>query len=143
MGKGIDIKGLDKVEQKLKKLGRRTAKKVVKKGVTKGAKPLLKAARAKAPRDTGRLRRAIKSRVMKKTSRDEAGRLIMIDPGKSRDDTKGAWYGYIINNGWIDRSGTYHPGKKFMEAAYEKEKKNAANSTVSEIESGIMREANK
>lgn len=143
MGKGIDIKGLDKVEKKLNKLGRKTATKVAKKGVTKGAKTLLKAARAQAPRATGRLRRAIKSRVMKKTGRDETGRFIFIDPGKSRSDAKGAWYGYILNNGWIDKGGTYHAGLKFMEAAYEKQKKNAANTTINEIENGIMKEANK
>ncbi len=125
----LDIEGLDELESYLEQLPKRDAIKAVKKGLTPGMRQFVRAARAAAPVDTGRLRKAIKAKVAnrKYLSRTEVAKDLYINPGKSRDDLRGSWYGYMVNSGYVRSNGTHVPGAHFMEAAYSKKANEAAN----------------
>lgn len=116
----LNVEGLDELENYLEELPKKDAKKAVRRGLTPGARKLVDAARAAAPVDTGRLRKAIKA---KSTNRkylkySEVARDLYINPGKSRDDPKGAWYGPMVDSGYISKSGKHVPGHHFMDKAY-------------------------
>lgn len=60
------------------------------------AKSMVKPVRAAAPRCTGRLRRAVGTN---KVMRDKPGAYVGIRPGTKRDDTRGAFYRWIVTSG--------------------------------------------
>lgn len=60
------------------------------------AKSMIKPVRAAAPRRTGRLRRAVGTN---KVMRDKPGAYVGIRPGTKRDDTRGAYYRWIVTSG--------------------------------------------
>lgn len=78
----------------------------------KAAAPIAKAAKGRAPVRTGRLKRAIKA---KKARYDRPGAIATINPGKKRDDTKGAYYRYIVTTGVAARG---YSGRPFMDQAF-------------------------
>lgn len=61
------------------------------------ALPVLRAAQSEAPQRTGRLMKAIKRRrhPRPKYLNEIVG--VGVDPGRSREDPNGAWYGYIVH----------------------------------------------
>lgn len=60
------------------------------------ARAMVGPVRKKAPRKTGRLRRAVWANPVMK---DKPGAYVGIRPGTSREDTKGAFYRWIITSG--------------------------------------------
>jgi HK97 gp10 family phage protein len=60
------------------------------------AKPIAAEAKRRAPKRTGRLRKAIKTQGVKY---EKPGALVTISPGKRRDDLSGAWYRWFIVSG--------------------------------------------
>jgi HK97 gp10 family phage protein len=60
------------------------------------AKPITAEAKRRAPKRTGRLRKAIKTQGVKY---DKPGALVTISPGKRRDDLSGAWYRWFVVSG--------------------------------------------
>ena len=136
----FDVKGAKELEKALKDLMPKEARKVVKTAVRLGAKPLLETAKNNAPVKTGRLRKAIKSRVWRNPDKGEAGQKVFINPGANSEDTKGAYYGNMIDSGHISKDGTFIPGAHFMDKAYALEQQ-ASDMTIKEIENGIMRVA--
>ena len=137
MSADIEVKGLKETETMLVNMPRKLARKAVKTGIRKGIAPIRKHARANAPKDTGRLRRAIKSRVWKRPKKGEYGYKVIIDRGNSRDDPKGAWYGYFVDEGYVKEDGKHVEGKHFMTNAFDSQKDRAADITIKEIERGI------
>jgi len=67
MAAGVDISliGNKQMQRKLRRLGKLIQKKIVKKALREGARPVLKSAQANAPVDTGLLKRSLKLRVLK------------------------------------------------------------------------------
>ena len=66
----ITVKGMENLERNLKELGKKVATKVVRAAIREGAKPMVLAARVKAPKRTGRLASSIRlsgTRVSKRT----------------------------------------------------------------------------
>lgn len=115
----MNITGGGRLERLFRNLARAeqgAIKKEVRREVRAAIRPVRDAARAAAPKRTGRLRRAIKVRAWKRPERGEVGAKVMIDRGASRDDLKGAYYGAIVNSGYI-RRGRAVVGAHFMEHA--------------------------
>ena len=125
----LDVDGLSQLERYLEETPRRDAKKAVRKGLTPGMRKLVLSARQSAPVRTGRLRRAIKAKSANRRflQRGEIAKDLFINPGKSRDDQKGAWYGQMVNSGYLKANGEHVPGRHFMEAAYQKTGNDAAS----------------
>ena len=116
----MQISAGDSVVSMLDDLGdaeKKEFKKTAKRAVRTGLKPLLIAARAAAPKKTGRLRRAIKQRAWRRPARGEVGSKVSIDPGRKRNDTKGAYYGLMVEWGYIV-DGRYVGGVHMLGKAY-------------------------
>ena len=85
------------------------------------AKIVHEAAVQKAPEDTGRLKRAIKMRLLSVKDRDAATKVgdsrelfdIYVKTGRTRDDPKGAYYWWMVENGTI-----MQPAKPFIRPAF-------------------------
>ena len=133
----MNVAGGDEVSKMLDNLSKAEQgefKKAAKKEIRQAAKPILNAAKAGAPDKTGRLKRAIKLRAWRRPNRGEIGVKVFIDPGKSRDDPKGAYYGAMRNSGFI-ANGTYVPGSHFMENAHDRHGEAAASNLAAGLSS--------
>ena len=75
------------------------------------AKPITAEAKRRAPKDTGRLRKAVKTQGVKY---EKPGALVTIAPGKRRDDLSGAWYRWFVVSG-VPRLGI--PPRPFIDQA--------------------------
>jgi hypothetical protein len=89
--------------------------------------PMLQAARSAAPRDTGRLQKAIKIQAWKArgANRGQLAVELRIKPGLSRADPGGAYYGWMVERGHFTRHPKgggpprYVPGKYMITRAYD------------------------
>ena len=90
------------------------------------ARPIHAAAKAGAPRKSGRLAKATKLRVWKTKDRGEVGVKIEIARGDSRDDPNGAWYGPIVESGHIVGN-RYVPGVHMIERSWVSQSQSAAD----------------
>jgi HK97 gp10 family phage protein len=126
----IEIKGLDEIEKRLKQLPQKVAKKVVRKAVREGAKPILKAAQSKVPVKTGALKKSLKVRAMKaKLAKGGAG----VHVGVSDQWFKGdLFYGGMVEFGTKNM-----PAKPFIRPAYDEKKNEAVKVTVKHLLKGI------
>ena len=142
MADGLDFdiigdKSLSKMFDRLDKLGGKELKKDLKKSMRKTLKPMLTAARNSAPVLSGRLRKAIKIKTMK-GQRDGVGFMIFIGRGKKRGDAKGAYYGGIVEFGYV-QAGKFKPGKYMITNAYNAHYKAAQKQTAADIAAAIKR----
>ncbi len=71
-GLTFKIEGLGTLENRLKELDNRLAKKAMRKALTKGAKPITEEARRRAPVLTGKLRKNVKASISASTKKAEA-----------------------------------------------------------------------
>lgn len=119
----VQTKGLREALETLKRvpkeaLGKGNRTKPVRQALRQGANIVRNSARSKAPKDTGRLAKAIK--VRSKSRRflraTQEGVQLWIDPGKSRSDQKGAFYGM-----WVEFGTSKMPARPFMRNALESE----------------------
>lgn len=98
----ITVAGLAELEKVLKALPQelvgkgRGAKNPVYQALNEAAEPIFRSMQNLAPYDTGRLRGAIKKQrhPRPKYLNEIVG--VGVDPGRTRDDKTGAWYGYIV-----------------------------------------------
>jgi len=115
----LTVTGGDEIAAALDSLGKaeqREFRKAAKRVTREALKPVHAAARAGAPKKTGRLRRAVKLRAWRRPAPGEVGMKVYIDPGDNRDDTRGAYYGNMIESGHI-AGGRYVPGRHFLRKA--------------------------
>jgi len=107
----IDIRGLADVHRALYRFGDQLGNRVTLLALRSGANYLLKKVRAVTPVSTkptknfksGRLRRAITVKTSKLNRPNRNGKIgvfLSINPGKKRDDPKGAWYGKFVEHGY-------------------------------------------
>jgi hypothetical protein len=118
---GMDIRGLRKLQKTLKRMSdadKKELRKAAKRETREAMRPLHRAARANAPVETGRLRKAVKLRAWKRPEPGEVGIKVVVNPGRGRDDPRGAYYGMMVEQGYI-ANGTYVPGRYYLKRAYE------------------------
>lgn len=107
-----EVHGLAELEKMLKSLPQelvgngRGARNPVYQSLDKAADAMLEAARSGAPVRTGRLRDAIKKQRHPRPKKLNEIVGVGVDPGRKRDDPKGAWYGYIVEKktNWMRRA---------------------------------------
>lgn len=134
----VDVIGLDELLEVLKDLPAelvsqgRGAKNPVFKALDAAAEPVLKSMQNLAPYDSGRLRGAIKKQRHPKPRILNEIVGVGVDPGRSRDDQSGAWYGYIVEA----RTG-------FMRRAADKNREKVVNIFSNELASRLEKIAKK
>lgn len=135
----MQVAGGDEIASMLDDLGKAEQgafKKVSKKAVRSGMKPIHTVAKANTPVVTGRLKKAVKLRAWRRPARGEVGVKVAIDPGKKRDDPNGAYYGLMVEGGFV-ANGVYVPGRHMLAMAYERGKQSAQL----EVAKALSREA--
>lgn len=78
----MDMRSWKAMDKSLKKLSAEFQRNVARKAMRKGLSTLRKAAREKAPKDTGRLRKAIKTKVSLRPNGEIIGRVFVKTKGK-------------------------------------------------------------
>lgn len=129
------VKGVKEVQRAFLELEPKVARKVVRQALRKAVKPIQAAAKADAPVKSGKLKKAIKVRAMRR-KKGRIGVLAIIGKGDFQGET---WYGSVQEFGARKRRRIR--AKHFMKKAYESKKAQAAAIAEAEIGPGIEREA--
>jgi len=108
----VEIQGLDELERALLELEAKTAFKTLRGALAKGARPMIKEAKALAPKDTGALAQSIGMFSRKGRAGDRAA-VVFVGP-KSKSKTaielanskrakpvKGVFYGHMVEKGTV------------------------------------------
>lgn len=124
----LNVVGLRLIEKKLKLLEPKIAKGIVRKNLRAAAKPILKAAKANCPVLTGRLRKSLKIRVLKKRKSSYA---LQVSPSKGW--AKGEeFYGGFVEFGTVDM-----PAQPFVRPAFDVHKKSSQKILIDGIKAGL------
>ena len=128
-------------------LGDKVARKVTRQAVTTAANPVLKAARAKAPKRTGLLAKSLGKKV--KTSKDKQTVTALVGP---RRDVVGTFEGkpykpsriaHLVENGKINADGSHTPAQPFLRPAADETQGQALSIMTQKFAAGVIREASK
>lgn len=127
----LSLTGDKELERKLKKLPAKVQRNIVRKGMRKGLALLRKEARSLAPVDTGRLKKAIKTKVSLRSSGEITGRVFVKYKGKGA-----APYSHLVEWG-----GEKNSPSRFMTRTLEANADNAINQFRKSLKELIMAEA--
>lgn len=134
----FEIEGMKELERTIRRLGK-IPQKCVTRAAKKGAMIALKAAKAKAPEDTGELKRGIILRAEKTRKRGKKVYDIMMNPAmndvfvKYTKDGKRYYYPASMEFGFITRDGGYVPGYHFLRDALVDNKAAIERTVVQEL----------
>lgn len=101
---GVTIKGDKKLLARLQKLAGSKFRKSIGKGTRAGAKVILPTVKRNAPSDSGKLRKALTVRAMKK-SRTFVGHKVTVNAKKIKSDGKGGFYPASVEFGFKHAKG--------------------------------------
>jgi HK97 gp10 family phage protein len=127
----VNVQGLDELQRTLTRtLPDKLQGRAMQAALTKGARPIITKAKALAPQDTGRLKRAIYAFRDKASTRTREGRLISVRTGKRlRKSNRDAFYWKWIEFGHRTRASKTQagvvrlvPARPFMRPAFEAKK---------------------
>ena len=105
----LDMRSVKAIDKSLKKLSAEFQRNVARKAMRKGLSKLRKAARERAPKDTGRLRKAIKTKVSLRSNGEIIGRVFVKYKGKGA-----APYAHLVEWG-----GEKNSPSRFMTQTFE------------------------
>lgn len=140
---GFKIDGLDELQRKLKTLPGKVQKKLLRSAVTAGAKPIVNAAKAKAPKRTGTLELSIGRKVMMKNGTAVAviGPKTNVQSESKGQTIKPSRYAHLVEKGFIDRAGEHIPGQPFIEPALDEGGPAAVDAMADKLGKGIEKAA--
>lgn len=145
----IQIEGLNELKQAFDLLPKRVAARAASKSVRAGAKPILKAAKAKVPKDTHNLENSIASKILNK-NRDAMNVAAIIGPrvkyrrvtnktsAKYNDKVNDGFYGYFVEHGTRKMR-----ARPWLRPAFDENKVAAQQAIVNTIGEAIQAEAQK
>ena len=135
----VKVRGLREMDKALAELSNRdrpAARRVARKSIRAGLKPVERTAKAKAPKRTGRLRKSIAIQMLKR-GRHQVG---VVGPR-----TKGklaAPYAHLPEFGYVDASGRPVPAQPYMRPAWDAEGgQRALNRMAATMRPELMKEA--
>jgi hypothetical protein len=102
-GVEIDIRGLAETQRSIYEFSEKLGDRVTLLALRAGANYMLKQVRAAEPVKTGRMKRATvvqTSKINRRRRNGKVGVYITIKKGRSRDDSKGAYYANWVENGF-------------------------------------------
>lgn len=131
--KSIVITGIKEIDRALKKLDAVDAKKAIRKGVRAGLDAVLSSAKEKSPVKSGRLKKSLKKRALKR-KKGRIGYKIVAQPTKKEAEANPDQYFY----GAAVEFGTEKtPENDFMLRAFEEKKAEAEAIAIAEIKAQI------
>lgn len=147
MASAMRLTGDKELTRLLGTLGERVQRKALRSAVSSAASPVVKAAKAKAPRESGFLKKALGKKVV--TSKDKQTAIAVVGARKSvRGTFKGkprnpSRYLHLIEKPHIGPGGQYVPGQPFLEPAFNETKAQAEDVMATKLKQAVEREAAK
>lgn len=129
----IELLGEPELQRKLDALDRKVQRKVVRKAIREGAKPVLAAAKAKVPVDTGALKAGLKLRALKR-SRTGFGVYIRTPTRAELDipDDDESYYPAVVEYG-----AEFSPPQPYMRPAMDENRDRATAKITEVLRTGI------
>src|SRR4051812_39168403 len=119
----MEVKGAKELERVFRTLGDRVQRKVLRQSVNAASTPVVKAARSKAPKQSGLLRKALGKKVKSYAASETAvgivgprNNVVGEFKGKKRWPAK---YAHLVEGGHIDENGNPVPPQPFLRPAFD------------------------
>lgn len=131
---GLDIKGIDQLTAQLTKLADdQLADQIVRHAYREGAKPILAAAKANCPVDTGAGKKSLKIKAGKRRK----GRVtVLIGETPYKGDT---FYLAMVEYGHATKGNRHVPAHPFMRPAVDSQQANAVAAIMADLESALQK----
>lgn len=142
----LSITGDRDLERTLKTLGDKVQKRILRGAVTAGARPIQRAAKTKAAKESGLLKKALGTKVK---ANKNGTVTVRIGPRTNIEGTyKGrkrrpVRYAHLVEKGFIDAKGNFHAPQAYLGPAADEQAGAAINATAAKLSEGIAREAAK
>jgi HK97 gp10 family phage protein len=148
MGKDtFKLEGGKELERRLKKLGDKVHRRVTRQAVNAAATPVVKAAKANAPKQSGLLKKAMGKKVatFKKTQAVAAivGAKKSVQGEVDGKPRKPSRYAHLVEKGHINEHGEHVPAQPFLRPALEQTGEQAMSVMQTKFAAGIEKEAKK
>ena len=135
------------LEKKLKTLGERVQRKVLRSAVSAAATPVVKSAKQRAKKQSGLLKRAMGKKIVTNKARQSVTAVIGARKevqgeyrGKPRKPSR---YSHLVEKGYIDEAGEHVPPQPFLTPALEETRGQSESILHSKLAEGVLREAAK
>lgn len=147
MARAMDIKGDRELEKLLRALGPRVQRKVLRGAVTAASSPVLKAAKRKAAKQSGLLKKALGRKIV--TNKKTGGVTAVIGArkgvegqykGKLRRPSR---YSHLVEKGFINEHGEHVPPQPFLNPAADESQEQVISIMRSKLAAGVLSEAAK
>lgn len=144
MANGMTLKGDKQLERMFRTLGERVQRKVLRSAVSASATPVLRSARAKAPRRSGLLRKSLGKKVVTNKKAQSASAVIGARKSvRGPDGQRPARYLHLVEKPHIGPGGEYVPGQPFLNPSLDESKGQAEDVMAAKLREGVEREAMK
>jgi HK97 gp10 family phage protein len=144
---GMTLLGAKELERTFRTLGERVQRKVTRQAVNAAATPVVKAAKAKAPQESGTLKKSLgkKVRTYKQTGTVTAivGPRTDVEGEHDGKVRKPKFYAHLVEGGHIDESGNHVPAKPFLRPAFDETQGQALGVMADKLAAGVVKEAKK
>jgi HK97 gp10 family phage protein len=147
MAKGMDMKGDKALAKTLKRLGVRVQRRVMRQAVNAATTPIVKAARSRAPKRSGLLKKSLGKKV-----RTYAEKMTVVGIVGPRTNVVGehegkkvrpALYSHLVERGFIAADGSFVPPQPFLEPAMAEAEGQAVDIMREKLAAGVVKEAQK
>lgn len=144
----MKIKGFEQLQKKLQHLEKNGARRVLTKAMRAGIKPVLRALREEVPVDHGVVKRTMTSKIGGRGLRRFG--IAGADAGKLEDlakldeaspDKRPSNIDYLLNDGHINRDGSFTPATRFRDRAEARSIPEAADAFIAKANEELLKEA--
>lgn len=143
----MTLLGAKELERTFRTLGERVQRKVTRQAVNAAATPVVRAAKAKAPEESGTLKRSLgkKVRTYKQTGTVAAiiGPRTDVEGEHNGQVRKPKFYAHLVEGGHIDESGNHVPAEPFLRPAFDETQGQALGVMQDKLAAGVVKEAKK
>lgn len=131
----FEVKGLDRLIERLNKLPDDVVKKLVKGSLPDALQPFKEEVQKNAPVDTGALKDAVQI-AKPKLRRNKVFANVTIGENNLKNNKGEQFYASFQEFGW-ESNGVVHPGTHFMERAFQARKEEVAQNVIDKLNAAI------
>lgn len=144
---GLKLTGDKALERKLRTLGERVQRKVLRSAVSAAGTPVLKSARSKVKKRTGLLKKSLGKVIRTNKKTQSVAAIIGPRKGVSGEHNgkvqKPSRYAHLVEKGFIDEAGNHVPAQPFLNPAMAETEGQALNVMQTKLAEGVIKESSK
>lgn len=144
---GMKLEGDKALERKLRTLGERVQRRVLRSAVSAAATPTLKSARQKAKKQSGLLKKSLGKKIVTNKKRQSVTAIVGArkevqgaHQGKPRQASR---YSHLVEKGFINEHGEHVPPQPFLHPALAETQSQSEAVMRQKLSEGVVREAAK